>query len=157
MPFMDRYVLAGHLASAYLLAGRRESLRLPCYWLGAQVGVTARLRRFTGTFQNLSDGWRPHLRRRRRPGDRIPGYARGARDPPERRPQRRRGRTATQKKAPDVRGRQPGSKPDDPYSHSAVTTLRILAHISSACSSHRLGRAEAVAVVLFDVHRRRRS
>ena len=32
-------LLAGHLHPAYLLSGRRESLRLPCFWLGEQVGV----------------------------------------------------------------------------------------------------------------------
>jgi len=49
-PFMDRYVLAGHLHPAYRLAGRRESLRLPCFWLGEQVGVLPAFGDFTGTY-----------------------------------------------------------------------------------------------------------
>jgi DNA ligase-associated metallophosphoesterase len=48
-PFMDRYVLAGHLHPAYRLSGRRESLRLPCFWLGEQVGVLPAFGDFTGT------------------------------------------------------------------------------------------------------------
>ena len=48
-PFMDRYVLAGHLHPAYRLAGRRDSVRLPCFWLGAQVGVLPAFGDFTGS------------------------------------------------------------------------------------------------------------
>jgi DNA ligase-associated metallophosphoesterase len=50
-PFMDRYVLAGHLHPAYVLSGKRESLRLPCFWLGEQVGVLPAFGDFTGTFR----------------------------------------------------------------------------------------------------------
>ena len=50
-PFMDSYVLAGHLHPAYLLSGRRESLRLPCFWLGEQVGVLPAFGDFTGTYR----------------------------------------------------------------------------------------------------------
>ena len=49
-PFMDQYVLAGHLHPAYRLAGKRESVRLPCFWLGEQVGVLPAFGDFTGTF-----------------------------------------------------------------------------------------------------------
>jgi len=48
-PFIDSYVLAGHLHPAYRLSGRRESLRLPCFWLGEQVGVLPAFGDFTGT------------------------------------------------------------------------------------------------------------
>ena len=47
-PFMDRYVLAGHLHPAYRLAGRSESVRLPCFWFGAAVGVLPAFGDFTG-------------------------------------------------------------------------------------------------------------
>ena len=50
-PFMNSYVLAGHLHPAYVLSGRRESLRLPCFWLGEQVGVLPAFGDFTGTFR----------------------------------------------------------------------------------------------------------
>jgi len=50
-PFMNSYVLAGHLHPAYLLSGRRESLRLPCFWLGEQVGVLPAFGDFTGTYR----------------------------------------------------------------------------------------------------------
>ena len=49
-PFMNHYVLAGHLHPAYRLAGKRESVRLPCFWLGEQVGVLPAFGDFTGTF-----------------------------------------------------------------------------------------------------------
>lgn len=49
-PFLDSYVLAGHLHPAYRLNGRRESLRLPCFWLGEQVGVLPAFGDFTGTY-----------------------------------------------------------------------------------------------------------
>ena len=49
-PFMDQYVLAGHLHPAYRLAGKRERVRLPCFWLGEQVGVLPAFGDFTGTF-----------------------------------------------------------------------------------------------------------
>jgi len=48
-PFMNSYVLAGHLHPSYVLSGRRESLRLPCFWLGEQVGVLPAFGDFTGT------------------------------------------------------------------------------------------------------------
>ncbi len=50
-PFMDRYVLAGHLHPAYVLAGRRDSVRLPCFWFGARVGVLPAFGDFTGTYR----------------------------------------------------------------------------------------------------------
>jgi DNA ligase-associated metallophosphoesterase len=50
-PFMNSYVLAGHLHPAYRLSGRRESLRLPCFWLGEQVGVLPAFGDFTGTYR----------------------------------------------------------------------------------------------------------
>lgn len=49
-PFMNQYVLAGHLHPAYVLSGRRESVRLPCFWLGGQVGVLPAFGAFTGTY-----------------------------------------------------------------------------------------------------------
>jgi DNA ligase-associated metallophosphoesterase len=49
-PSMNQYVLAGHLHPAYRLAGKRESVRLPCFWLGEQVGVLPAFGDFTGTF-----------------------------------------------------------------------------------------------------------
>ncbi|HEY4375103.1 MAG TPA: ligase-associated DNA damage response endonuclease PdeM [Burkholderiales bacterium] len=48
-PFLDSYVLAGHLHPAFRLSGRRESLRLPCFWLGERVGVLPAFGDFTGT------------------------------------------------------------------------------------------------------------
>lgn len=48
-PFMNQYVLAGHLHPAYVLSGRRESVRLPCFWLGEAVGVLPAFGAFTGT------------------------------------------------------------------------------------------------------------
>ncbi|HEX4329241.1 MAG TPA: ligase-associated DNA damage response endonuclease PdeM [Burkholderiales bacterium] len=65
-PFMDSYVLAGHLHPAYRLSGRRESLRLPCFWLGEQVGVLPAFGDFTGTSTIA-----------RRAGDRIYAVADG--------------------------------------------------------------------------------
>jgi DNA ligase-associated metallophosphoesterase len=50
-PFMNSYVLAGHLHPAYLLSGKRESLRLPCFWLGERVGVLPAFGDFTGTYR----------------------------------------------------------------------------------------------------------
>jgi len=119
-------------ASAYLLAGRRESLRLPCYWLGRRWRAAA-FGDFTGTFRISPMA-----------GDRIyavaegrvigiPGYARARATPPERRPQRRRGRTATQKKAPGCPGAAARFKPDDPIRIRRSPPCRNSGpHISSA-------------------------
>jgi DNA ligase-associated metallophosphoesterase len=65
-PFMGRYVLAGHLHPAYRLSGRRESVRLPCFWLGEQVGVLPAFGDFTGS-HTISP----------QPGDRIYAVAEG--------------------------------------------------------------------------------
>lgn len=48
-PVAGRYVLAGHLHPAYRLAGRIESMRLPCFWLGESVGVLPAFGDFTGS------------------------------------------------------------------------------------------------------------
>ena len=42
------YVLAGHLHPAYRLAGKRDALRLPCFWFGENVGVLPAFGDFTG-------------------------------------------------------------------------------------------------------------
>jgi DNA ligase-associated metallophosphoesterase len=47
-PLMDHYVLAGHLHPAYRLAGRRDAVRLPCFWFGPGVGVLPAFGDFTG-------------------------------------------------------------------------------------------------------------
>jgi DNA ligase-associated metallophosphoesterase len=48
-PLPGRYVLAGHVHPAALLAGRaRDSLRLPCFHFGPQVGVLPAFGAFTG-------------------------------------------------------------------------------------------------------------
>lgn len=44
----DRYVLAGHIHPAYRLAGKRDALRLPCFWFGGNVGVLPAFGDFTG-------------------------------------------------------------------------------------------------------------
>jgi uncharacterized protein len=45
----DAYVLAGHLHPCVKLAGRgRESLRLPCFWMGPRAGVLPAFGAFTG-------------------------------------------------------------------------------------------------------------
>lgn len=44
------YVLAGHLHPGVSLGGRaHDSLRLPCFWFGAEVGVLPAFGAFTGT------------------------------------------------------------------------------------------------------------
>ncbi len=49
VPRPDAYVLAGHLHPCVTLAGRaRDRLRLPCFWLGPQVGVLPAFGAFTG-------------------------------------------------------------------------------------------------------------
>jgi DNA ligase-associated metallophosphoesterase len=48
VPVAGRYVLAGHLHPAYRLAGRRDAVRLPCFWFGAKVGVLPAFGDFTG-------------------------------------------------------------------------------------------------------------
>ena len=49
VPRPDAYVLAGHLHPCVNLAGRaRDRLRLPCFWLGPQVGVLPAFGAFTG-------------------------------------------------------------------------------------------------------------
>jgi metallophosphoesterase superfamily enzyme len=48
VPVPGRYVLAGHLHPAYRLAGRRDAVRLPCFWFGAKVGVLPAFGDFTG-------------------------------------------------------------------------------------------------------------
>ncbi|MBL8379018.1 MAG: ligase-associated DNA damage response endonuclease PdeM [Burkholderiales bacterium] len=42
------YVLAGHLHPAYRLSGKRDALRLPCFWLGPNTGVLPAFGDFTG-------------------------------------------------------------------------------------------------------------
>ena len=45
----DAYTLAGHLHPCVVLQGKaRERLRLPCFWLGAAVGVLPAYGAFTG-------------------------------------------------------------------------------------------------------------
>ena len=46
--FADKYVLAGHLHPAYRLTGRRDCVRLPCFWFGPEVGVLPAFGDFTG-------------------------------------------------------------------------------------------------------------
>jgi DNA ligase-associated metallophosphoesterase len=48
VPVSGRYVLAGHLHPAYRLAGRRDAVRLPCFWFGESVGVLPAFGDFTG-------------------------------------------------------------------------------------------------------------
>ena len=49
-PLPGRYVLAGHVHPAAVLGGRaHDSLRLPCFHLGPQVGVLPAFGAFTGT------------------------------------------------------------------------------------------------------------
>jgi len=48
VPVAGRYVLAGHLHPAYRLAGRRDAVRLPCFWFGESVGVLPAFGDFTG-------------------------------------------------------------------------------------------------------------
>ena len=48
VPVTGRYVLAGHLHPAYRLAGRRDAVRLPCFWFGESVGVLPAFGDFTG-------------------------------------------------------------------------------------------------------------
>lgn len=43
-----RFVLAGHLHPACRIAGRSESVRLPCFWFGAHLGVLPAFGAFTG-------------------------------------------------------------------------------------------------------------
>jgi DNA ligase-associated metallophosphoesterase len=43
-----RFVLAGHLHPALRVAGRSESVRLPCFWFGAGTGVLPAFGAFTG-------------------------------------------------------------------------------------------------------------
>jgi len=48
-PSTDGYVLAGHIHPAVVLRGEgRQKLRLPCFWLGAAVGVLPSFGQFTG-------------------------------------------------------------------------------------------------------------
>jgi uncharacterized protein len=49
-PVPDAYVLAGHIHPAAVVGGRRahDSLRLPCFHFGAQVGVLPAFGAFTG-------------------------------------------------------------------------------------------------------------
>ena len=48
-PVPGAYVLAGHLHPCVHLGGRaRDHLRLPCFWLGPQVGVLPAFGAFTG-------------------------------------------------------------------------------------------------------------
>lgn len=48
MQVAGHYVLAGHLHPAYRLTGRNDTLRLPCFWFGADVGVLPAFGDFTG-------------------------------------------------------------------------------------------------------------
>ncbi len=46
----EGYTLAGHLHPAIAVRGKgREMLKLPCFWLGAEVGVLPAFGAFTGT------------------------------------------------------------------------------------------------------------
>jgi DNA ligase-associated metallophosphoesterase len=61
----EGYVLAGHIHPCVTLAGRaHDSLRLPCFWFGPQVGVLPAFGSFTGMH-----AVRPE------PGDRVFGVA----------------------------------------------------------------------------------
>lgn len=46
----DRYVLAGHVHPAYLLARRNESYRLPCFVIGQRRAILPSFGAFTGAF-----------------------------------------------------------------------------------------------------------
>ena len=48
VPHAPGYTLAGHLHPAYRLSTARESVRLPCFWFGDQVGVLPAFGQFTG-------------------------------------------------------------------------------------------------------------
>lgn len=48
-PSPDGYVLAGHLHPAVNLRGRGDSLRLPCFWFGNEIGVLPSFGSFTGS------------------------------------------------------------------------------------------------------------
>lgn len=66
-PVADAYVLAGHWHPCINVAGRAfERLRLPCFWLGDQVGVLPAFGSFTGMHRIDV-----------RPGDRIFALADG--------------------------------------------------------------------------------
>jgi DNA ligase-associated metallophosphoesterase len=57
----DHYVLAGHLHPGYVISGRaHQSARVPCFWLGARVGVLPAFGAFTGAL-SISQG----------PGERV--------------------------------------------------------------------------------------
>ena len=48
-PSADGYVLSGHLhPGARMIGGGKQSLRLPCFWFGARVGVLPAYGDFTG-------------------------------------------------------------------------------------------------------------
>ena len=79
------YVLCGHLHPAIRVAGRLDSVRLPCYWLRKSVGVLPAFGAFTGAHEispepddriyalaeerifELPHGFSTHERRRRAP------------------------------------------------------------------------------------------
>lgn len=44
------YVLAGHLHPAVRVSGRIDSVRLPCFWFGDEVGVLPAFGAFTGMY-----------------------------------------------------------------------------------------------------------
>jgi DNA ligase-associated metallophosphoesterase len=49
VPSMEGYVLGGHIHPAVVLQGPgRQSLKLPCFWFGSQVGVLPPFGSFTG-------------------------------------------------------------------------------------------------------------
>ena len=49
-PVPGRYYLCGHIHPAFRLTGKsRQSLRLPCFWMGEQVGVLPAFGTFTGS------------------------------------------------------------------------------------------------------------
>ena len=49
-PLPDRYYLCGHPHPAFRLTGRgRQSLRLPCFWMGERIGVLPAFGAFTGS------------------------------------------------------------------------------------------------------------
>ena len=60
LPSVDGYVLCGHLHPAVRVSGRLDSVRLPCYWLRADVGVLPAFGAFTGAHE-IAPG----------PGDRV--------------------------------------------------------------------------------------
>ena len=71
-PRRGAYVLAGHLHPCVSLGGRAfDHLRLPCFWLGDDVGVLPAFGAFTGMHPIRRRRERPRLPDRRRRGRRA--------------------------------------------------------------------------------------